>query len=687
LQDTPFHVAARSRNQDAIIFLLNTFAPTNNRWDVDDVDTGRQLDTVINICARHGNARAVALLIKHGADISKGVLHEIVLESVRNPHKTDRLLAVYQSIVDNAVTWHCLEHGFLAFRSSDDYAVYFRKIGVWLLTNPLDRYGEKDVLQCALDHGASAMFWRIINTKSVFRYDGDEARRLTADDDDRDDGRDVDSQNYGKQRNWTVFDVTNFTRRTFVKAGGKEEKSPLLSAYQQTAGGTDDANDVGNPSVLVRNLDVPATPREPYLAGLLTAFDQWRSSNILKTEPIRELTQPYIRLAQRFRFVLGLVQLAFMFTFTGLYMPTSCSLAAMFNRSSALCNSSENAQLPFTIGHRRSLLAVLWLIWPLVLFAMNAYTTWQHAKNVSSVQNAEKLVFRSKELGRLRSCFLTRTKFAEAFLRHALSTIFCVTMFVWLFIYFVGQTYESYIEVTGMVLLFGWIANLDFFGAVMMSFSIFLMVVLKIIVKDIPSFMLYFGFTVVGYSFAMHALRMLACTPNEFVDETFFSVLSSAFGIGDFFEVTMTDSACAGAAMHYLLELVYLFYICATMIILLNVLIAMLNHRYERAIPKAENIWRFHILSVMSALERHEVLKRVMKKCGILNVSVDDADDDGDNSCTCSRSTKSDDNNSSNIVYVYDYGDKNSGSLFYNKKLRRYYLRLVLPVDEQLKKP
>ena len=162
-----------------------------------------------------------------------------------------------------------------------------------------------------------------------------------------------------------------------------------------------------------------------------------------------------------------------------------------------------------------------------------------------------------------------------------------------------------------------------------------------------------------------------------------FSVLSSAFGIGDFFETTMTDStACAGAGMQYLFELVYFFYICATMIVLLNTLIAMLNHRYEKARPKAENIWRFRILSVMSGLERHKMLETLMKTCGILNFPADD-DEDKDN-CTCMSSSN---NNNSDIVYVYDYGDKNSGSLFFNRKLKRYFLRLVLPVDEQLKKP
>jgi len=53
-------------------------------WDVDDLNDNRDVDapTLLNICAINGNAEAVALLIQHGADLAKGVLHEIVIESV-----------------------------------------------------------------------------------------------------------------------------------------------------------------------------------------------------------------------------------------------------------------------------------------------------------------------------------------------------------------------------------------------------------------------------------------------------------------------------------------------------------------------------------------------------------------------------------------------------------------------------
>jgi len=75
----------------------------------------------------------------------------------------------------------------------------------------------------------------------------------------------------------------------------------------------------------------------------------------------------------------------------------------------------------------------------------------------------------------------------------------------------------------------------------------------------------------------------------------------------------------------------------------LNVLIAMLNHRYERAKSKAETIWRFQMLSVMRALGRYKTLAKVVK------------------------------------CLMPNRPDK---SLFF--KDQRAYLQLVLPADEQL---
>ena len=240
--------------------------------------------------------------------------------------------------------------------------------------------------------------------------------------------------------------------------------------------------------------------------------------------------------------------------------------------------------------------------------------------------------------------------------------IFCCMVFLWFFRYYRGETYdESFAELTAIILLLGWTLPIDFLGGVHKSLGIFLLVVKSIITKDMFGFMLIFVFILIGFSFAMHMLRVPACPSSGFIHlhETFFSVLSSAFGIGDFMEATITNPECTGAATDYLFELVYFGYVCVTMIVLLNLLIAIMNHRYEKTRRIAKNMWRFHILSIM---ENRKYIVQLIK--------------------------------ASNMLYLWklprfkdsigSYIDESESKLIFDEDLNRWYLKLMLPVGKQI---
>ena len=359
--DTPYHVAARSSNQKAIIYLLNTFALSNDAWELPDMLINRPKERAINICARNGNAEAVELLLKRGADISKGLLHEIVIESVRHPKKTRELLGVYEKIVDNAVTWHHLKKKTsLPFNGSDDYVECFREKMITLLTEPMtdpvlrDKYGDRNVIECALEHGACEMFWRIINTKSVFRTDGTETcKRFLATNENNtknpDGVKKISTNHY-----WTVFDVTDFAEETTLRTSVSDQKNMAsrntfemttksCASTSNSAADKDKKGHSASEGAAKPNTVKSEAVHEPYLTHLLFAFDQWKNSNVLNTQPLKKLIEPYIALQQCLCFVLGLLQLAFMICFTAFNVPTTCSVARMFNVSSTLCNSSSSS--------------------------------------------------------------------------------------------------------------------------------------------------------------------------------------------------------------------------------------------------------------------------------------------------------------------------------------------------------
>jgi len=641
MKDTAFHVAAKSHNQETVIYMLNTFVQTINHSNVNEMDE-HFLNSLIKVCATSGNAKAVELLIGYGADISQGVLHEIVLESVRKPSKMDELMAVYQTIVDNAITWRGLKENDVFFSSwrSDSPMRHLRETMVWLLTNSLAEYDDTDVLQFALNYGADEMLWRIINTKYVFRIDGKDFCKWFG----------VPERDPPKDCHWTMFDVTNFTQHTFSKSGqqlaGRNPRSDgaVELSYKNLLG-----HESQQAKPKIRDFQNPERPRYPYLVNLLLASRHWKEKDILNRQPFMQLTEPYIKLIRSCFFAFGLLQLIFIICFTALQMPTKCSLARMFNISATNCTSDNNIDTdiiaPSGIGRHRSWIALFWLMWPAILIFVSIFIIVQYIKQEA---------FEEKST----TAFHAKT-FIDAFLQSSFPVLSCVSLFIWLLAYFVSESVEWYLSATAFVLLFGWFAILRFFEVGTESISILGLLLHEILSKDMSSFMPHFLCIIVGFAFAMHALRTAACTASEDLNQTFFKVLSSAFGIGDFYGGTMKELTCAAASLKHLFEIMYFFYVSVIILIMLNILIAMMNLRYSKTKEVAGNVLRFQLLSVMTALEDHEKVVKVLKKFRLLNVP--DVTYGGD-------SFRDDDND-------------DCGYLCFNN---RYYLQMVLPANEQL---
>jgi len=383
---------------------------------------------------------------------------------------------------------------------------------------------------------------------------------------------------------------------------------------------------------------------------------------------------------------MGMLQLIFMISFTVLHMPTTCSLASMLNISAASCSSSlsniSDDTSPSNVNQQRSLQALIWLIWPTVLIAGEVHATvhdiyeaWLAHRFLANKQFRR--VVRSKDL---HSSFLS--KLCEILLKVLSLKIFCLVMYIWIYKYIWIESYESYVEVTAVVLLAGWMTSLTLFGAVSKNYSVFVLVIQKIVVKDIPIFMLIFGFTIVGFSFSMHMLRLSACLDETIdFDSTFFSVLSSAFGIGEFLEVTVTNAKCDDSNEIYSFEFVYFLYVCATMIILLNILIAMMTNRYKKAKRRAKNIWMFNMLSTVRKFESYRCFVYLMKKW---DVNVFGINEDNNNKhlldCVMPKRANADRNREADERI----SDKIDRLLVFNNKSNRYYLLVEVPVDKNV---
>jgi len=557
--DTAFHVAAKSTNDYTIMHMLDTFCPSNVGWDVDEVDERREYNDppLLHICATTGKSNAVALLIQHGADISKGVLHELVIETVRNPDNVEKLLEVYRTVVENVVSWRCLEESRKGLiKGSPTYNEFLRETLVWLLTNPNNKY-RQDVIQCAIEYGASTLLVEILNTCEVFRME---------------------------KHHVIMYDVTNFTEST------RAERHMRSTVPHE---------------IVERDFTASFRPRLPYISDLLAHFDQWHDTNILDTRPIRELSMPYICIVKRCYLIVALLQLIYMVFFSFHYLPSACSLSQMFNATTqnslgGSCWTYKNTTAALTI--RPSL---VWILWPVVLIlACGVVFLWKSYD--ITVQHCARSLMGCTSFKKRTTIEHWPTKFLLACWQIFPVIGFAASIFVWYLSADVGSGFDFYVNTMSMVFLFGWLTTLIFFSGITKQFYVFALVLQEIIIKDIvSSFMLIFVFTVVGFSFALHALRLKVLSPdgNESCAKTIFDVLAAALGVGDFIVETIAERAEMG--MHFgLLEAVFLCYLCFTVLILLNVLIAMMSYRYDTAKRRAENAWRLHMLQIALALEK-----------------------------------------------------------------------------------
>ena len=580
--DTPFHVAAKSFNPNAIIYMLKTFAPSKGGWDIDDVERSGNNDTeqdkrdkssvkwedhtLLNICATRGNAEAVALLIQHGADLSKNVLCNIIKRSAKYSEKTKQLLAVYRTIVDNVVTWRCLEENIkLKTKDSHVYYEFLQETMMWLITRP-DKEPEYNAIRCAIKNGASEFLQEILNTKDVFRVDLD-------------------------QTNKALFDITNFIAAT----KGVQKGLPC------------------HPNPEKKDTDTGI----PYMVELVNKRDIWREKKIFEKQPIKGLTEPYIKFAQQLYFFMAAFQLIYMICFSYYCIPTTCSLIDLFNLNASALSCESTTENRSDTKNIQSNASWLWLIWPVIMCVVNGIPLFSFIVTV--------IVYLLIMLLKYICASLYITTFKDklkptkliymAGFERFVSNSFYISVFVWYVCYRDRTNHNLYLEATSMVLLFGWFFTFFLFSGMTLKSYVFSQVLTEIIIKDIAlGFVSVFVFTFVAFSFAMHVLRLseLPSDDTMYLSVTVYDVFAAAVGAGEYFEKAREERAGFGIYFD-LFEVVLITYICVTAIILLNVLIAMVNHRYDKLKLRAENNLRFLKLSHTLIFDSIPVLRLLIK--------------------------------------------------------------------------
>jgi len=563
---TPFHIAAEAENPDIIVSMLEVFSPAKSGWIMEGIEMTAG-PTLLEICAKKGNAEAVTLLIKYGAKMSENVFFYLIDESANNPTKTEKLIGVYRTLTKHCVLWQWLTDDsnktkyklrYPRYETDPEaYAATKRKIMLGLLIKPNKMYGNKNVLEYAIVKGDKALLNEIINTADVFRMT-DCVVPLNPDT-NRDNKPDQSRSKASKLVKYDVtYNITDFLNLPFC-CGRKTRSFFQTISRRRTA------------SVEPQVENSPRT--RSYLHLITRNRHIWENSDMLQLEPFHTITQPMCWIVQRIYLLMALIQLLYMTLFSISFMPSrfhgtvvsTCSLKQQLNPDlSTQCNSSAVPPEPFEVNVPTSFVIwnLLWLFWPTAICVVTAINRFPDRQWVD----------------RAYGCFSARLVFAPL-------------LWAWYVTTFVRR--EMYLSLTSLVHLFGWIVTLSFFVSASEKASIFSFLLTEIMVKDIASsFGIVFVFVVISFSSAIHLLRESALLGESSYIDTMYNVFAAALTTGEFMSETVEKPADVVARYH-LLQAVFAIYLCCATIILLNILITMMNNRYEEARKKAQNIWRF----------------------------------------------------------------------------------------------
>jgi len=522
--ETAFHVAARAGNPDVIVWMLEVFAAAEKGWKMADVESEAGTP-LVEMCARRGNAKAVALMIKYGADIDGKVLFDLIDESVNTPVNTHGLLDVYRTITDNCVLWSWLkatpeERRNYPVKGTEPiaYRQQQREIMLSLLNSRNER--GMNVVQHAIVSGAEAFLNEIINAPPrVFEIteNSEETKAGTI------------------QRTSILYDVTNFLippNALCQDACRRNITAPEDTENQETPENTSET-------------------RTSYLDLIVENGHLWESTGILQVEPFRTITEPIVRLVMVAYILIGISQFCYM-VFFSIWPATYCHLMGVFNPNvsnfgvSVDCDASNDSRVnddsQYYIPESTE-----WLIWPTALMVAT-------------------LFFRHQDRGPQQVIYGLCT----------LRLPFAISVWMWYFTIYLDH--EFYLILTSVVILFGWLViascatRIIYFEKVVIIWYL----LTHIILKDILSFFIVFIFILSSFSVAIHAIResVLLEMPNSTFPNTMYKMFASTLTTGDFFDETLGHSPNV-VSHHDFMRIMFALYLCCTAIIMLNVLIVL----------------------------------------------------------------------------------------------------------------
>ena len=346
------------------------------------------------------------------------------------------------------------------------------------------------------------------------------------------------------------YDVSNVTPSTNIsdrKSTHRMSNSNKVSVYDQ------DKDATGRYVHAVANIE------------LLVSLEKLsRASQVLDIAPVRQVERMYTSIcawAYAFFLILHVVYMS-VYTYIGI------DISAKFRNITALSYSDSHVIAAYVIVPLE----------PIVLLTLFLAYMYRLFRGVDKL-NSSVLVY-------------------------IIIIIYATLSITWLGL--IGHQHSNHDYVLAVALCIGWLGSLSFTRG-FKGIHYFYKMLIHMIFNDVFRFAIVFGFVLVAFSFAFHALFQVSdsiATTYETPGDTLFLSFNMMLGMAEIFDADFDSGMAAVGRTATFAKVVYLFYIALSAIILLNLLIAMMNDSYSTILRGQKVAWRMDAILLGIGVEK-----------------------------------------------------------------------------------
>ena len=565
---TPLHHAVRPGKPEVLDTMLDIFELARRDARINE-QTFVSRETVLHLAANERHIDSIKRLIHLGADISERdcngntVLHRIILSCVEDSQRKLQYLEVFDSILDNLVTWWCIKnHISIPYASDRETIMHYREAAALNISHSILNNDGMSVCDLAFAVGCSDVLSRLLMMRGATYFVEESDDRRTH-----------------------VFDISGLmprTKRVQTKPSEAKEKMKEKHTYKV----------VDEKEAL---LSKPKETKAKKLSGmdwLMTCTDSMKTGEILDLPPVQIIERHFASIvAWTFTILLSLhIIYMSIFTYVGIEVQSAIR-ADNFSMDLSSLKKANAGVLYFLVP-----------LEPTVIFIFFIYLFTRYCITGDLKRRIQ--LSKTQSIGTVLSVL---QEYTLAFIYFS----FAILVFMWIILLRSGYKYQDYVLAVSICM--GWLLAISFTRGIKMVHYFYKML-LSIILRDVFRFLLVYMFVLLSISLAIHVifqasedLTKVYPTPGA----TVFLIFNLMMGMGELFDDTLDESLRSVNRTSDFIKTFYLLYIVLGSLVMLNVLIAMMNDSYSRVLREGSINWRIDSIRIGMEIERSLSLSRV----------------------------------------------------------------------------